>query len=162
MSWISSSLWLSVFCLSVCLAVHINPVEKASIVLKCPPPNNQTQWQARLNRDSDLIVPDPPVVTSNAGIPETRGRCKQGWALSKTSSQCSRAGASWNWGETEEVLCQDYDTGYQGNSSEEEERQCGEIRGGWGGGGGVCTALASRPRPVKTGLRLCFDSAGWY
>lgn len=50
--------------------------------------------KGRLNRDSDLIVPDPPVVTSNAGIPEMRGRRKQGWALSKRGSQCPGAGAS--------------------------------------------------------------------
>lgn len=49
--------------------------------------------KGRLNRDSDLIIPEPPVVTSNAGIPETRRYFKQGWALSKTGSQSFRAGA---------------------------------------------------------------------
>lgn len=78
--------------------------------------------KGRLNWDSDIIVPKPPAVTSNAGIPDTRQRCKQGWALSKRGSKRSGAGASLSWGETEEVLRQDCDTEYQWNSTEEEER----------------------------------------
>ena len=124
--------------LSICLSVcgSGSPYQPNGEGFHClrvtytPPCNGRRggDGKARLNRDGDLIFLDPPVVTSNAGIPEMRGRCKQGWALSKRGSQCSRAGASWSWGETKEVLCQDCDTEYQWNSTEEEERQGGGIR----------------------------------
>lgn len=87
-------------------------------------------WQGQAKQRRWPHRPEPLVVTSNAGIPETRGRCKQGWALSKRGSQCRGVGLSWNWGETEKVLCQDCDTEYQWNSAEDKERQGGGIRGG--------------------------------
>lgn len=43
-----------------------------------PAPPYHERWigrdgRGRLNRDCDLILPEPPVVTSNAGIPESKG-----------------------------------------------------------------------------------------
>lgn len=87
------------------------------------------QWQGQAKESQWPHHPDPPAVTSNAWIPETKAdRHKQRWALSKRSSQSRGQERA----ETEEVLCQECDREYQRNSYEEDESEEG---GSWGGRG---------------------------
>ena len=93
-----TDVWLDLACLHNRLSGRLHQQNGTSFncLNVCPSlvwEKQRVHGKGRLKRDSDLIVPEPPVVTSKAGIPETRRYFKQGWALSKTGSQCFGAGA---------------------------------------------------------------------
>lgn len=157
----SGSIWLALACLLNCLSPSW---QSGGEGLHCFTANHslflsrEEEWQGQAKQRRWPHRPDPPVVTSNAGIPEIRGRWKQGWALSKRGSQCLGVGGSWNRGETEEVLCQDCDTEYQRSSTEEGEREGGGIGGKWvgreRGGKRRLKSSGKQSKAKETGLSL--------
>lgn len=84
--------WLAIACLHNCLSAGLyQPKGESSYCFR----RDWWQWQGQAKESRWPHHPGPPVVTSNAWIPETKGeRRKQRWALSKRSSQSPRAGAS--------------------------------------------------------------------